>query len=49
VVRTLFSFRPRARGGGRFEAEGILPGALEVLGSRGVFLDDDLFEAGVDR
>jgi pilus assembly protein CpaF len=48
VVKTIFSFRPRARGGGRFEAEGVLPGILGLLGTRGVFLDDDLFEAGVD-
>jgi len=48
VVRRIFSFRPRAESSGRFEAEGVLPELLGTLAARGVFLDDDLFEAGVD-
>jgi pilus assembly protein CpaF len=48
IVKSLFTFRPRAQGGGRFEAGGVLPGILDALAARGVFLDDDLFEAGSD-
>jgi pilus assembly protein CpaF len=48
VVRRIFSFRPRAESSGRFEAEGVLPHLLGALAARGVFVDDDLFEAGVD-
>jgi pilus assembly protein CpaF len=47
VVQPLFSFRPRA-GGGRFEALGALPKQLDALATRGHFLGEDLFEAGVD-
>jgi pilus assembly protein CpaF len=48
VVRPLFRFRPRAQGGGRFDVAGTLPGILDALAQRGVFVDDDLFEAGPD-
>jgi pilus assembly protein CpaF len=48
VVQPLFSFRPRAGGGGRFEALGVLPAQLDALAARGHFLGEDLFETGVD-
>jgi pilus assembly protein CpaF len=48
VVKPLFRFRPRAQGGGRFDVAGMLPGILDALAQRGVFVDDDLFEAGPD-
>jgi hypothetical protein len=49
VVQPLFSFRPRAGGGGRFQAHGGLPRQLDTLAERGQYLGEDLFEAGVDE
>ena len=48
VVQPLFSFRPRATGGGRFEALGVLPKLLDALAARGQFVGEDLFEKGED-